>query len=209
MKIVVFGASGKVGSIVIDLLLGSGHEVVAFMRSPKSNIKHPRLRIQQGDIYNETEVENAVQGVDVVISALGSWGTPKKDILTAAMKNVIPAMKTHNVSRIVSLTGSEARASGDTLSLLHRVNHLGITIVANKVLSDGESHISLLEQSDLSWTVVRSPVMTSKSISDYVLNDKRPNVWNFISRQAVAKAMVDLAISNEHEKSAPYIWCKI
>jgi putative NADH-flavin reductase len=61
---------------------------------------NPNLEIAKGDIYNTTYINSAMEGVDAVVSALGSWGTPKKDILTAGMRNIIPAMQKNKVKEL-------------------------------------------------------------------------------------------------------------
>lgn len=141
----------------------------------------------------------------MVMSALSSWGTKKKDVLSTAMTSIIPAMQQHGVKRIISLTGAEARAAGDHLGVIHRFAHFGIGIVGGPVLRDGERHIQLLEQSDLDWVVVRSPIMRSNANQSYALSDHRPRPWALINRSAVARAMVDQLSDDGHLGKAPYI----
>lgn len=78
MKVVVFGASGKVGKIVVANLLNDGYHVRAFVHSSNPFEDHAKLETIKGDIYAIKDVEAAVRGVDVVVSTLGSWGTKKK-----------------------------------------------------------------------------------------------------------------------------------
>jgi putative NADH-flavin reductase len=206
MKVVVFGANGKVGSLVTDILLLAGHEVRAFVHQASSLHDHPNLEIVEGDIYEAQQVQDALHGTDAVISALGSWGTPKKDILTVGMRHIIPAMQIHGTRRIISLTGAEARAYGDKLSPLHRLNHIAIRLLAGKVLKDGELHIQLLEDTDFDWTVIRSPIMKSSgSPKAFVLSDKRPQAWQRINRAAVATAIVSQLADTHYIQQAPFI----
>lgn len=189
-RIVVFGANGRVGRLVVEHALTSGYRVVAFVHHHHDFPDNTNLSIVQGDIYKREDVEAALKGADVVISALGSWGTPKKDVLYTAMNAIIPAMKELGMSRIISLTGSEARATGDALGIIHRVAHVMLGFVAGKILRDGERHIQLLEQSGLDWVVIRSPIMLSSPRRSYRLDARRPRPWATISRQAVAYAIL-------------------
>lgn len=205
MKVVVFGANGKVGSIVTDTLLQAGHEVRAFVHNGLSLHEHPNLEIVQGDIYEASQVVDAIEGVDAVISTLGSWGTPKKDILTVGMRHIIPAMQTHGITRIISLTGAEARAYDDKLSMLHRVNHFVLGKIAGEILKDGETHLQLLADSEFDWTVIRSPIMTNIGKKRYELSTKRPQAWERINRTAVAAAIVGQLADSQYYRQAPYI----
>ena len=204
-KVVVFGANGNVGSLVVRYALDEGYHVVAFVHRHHDLPDHPSLKIVQGDIYVADDVQRAVKGADVVMSALGSWGTKRKDVLSSAMASIVPAMQQHGVTRIVSLTGAEARASGDHLGLIHRFAHFGIGIMAGKILRDGERHIQALEQSDLDWTVIRSPIMRTKPDHTYSLSMQRPTPWELINRPAVARAMVDQLSDDQHLRQAPFI----
>ncbi|HEY5442052.1 MAG TPA: NAD(P)H-binding protein [Candidatus Saccharimonadales bacterium] len=206
MQITIFGASGKVGSLVVAQALKQGYSVVAFVHSRSRLPENPNLRTVKGDIYNAQDVAKAVAGSKAVISALGSWGTPKKDVLTVAMRHIIPAVQSG--TRIISLTGSDARADGDSLSLLHRLSHASIKLVpgVKKILADGEEHIHLLEASGLDWTVIRSPVMNERGNPEHAtLTDKRPAPWGTINRHAVAASLVDLIDNGQYSRQAPFI----
>lgn len=206
MHIVVFGANGKVGSLVVTQLLAGGHDVRAFIHGASSLPSHPHLTLMQGDIYSSTDVATAISGMDAVISALGSWGTPQKDILHVGMQHIIPAMHTHTITRIISLTGAEARATGDKRGIIHNLMHLFLSITAGKILTDGESHIAQLEASSLDWTVIRSPIMRDTGDSRaYTLGLKRPLPWQTIPRTAVATAMTEELQVNAWMKRAPFI----
>ncbi len=206
MKIIVFGANGRVGSLVVKRCLEQGHNVTAFVRGNHTFQSSPNLSIVQGDIYDSSSIESAIPGHNAVISCLGSWGTPKKDILATAMRTIVPTMEAHGVQRLVSLTGSDARASGDTIDLINRITHPIFSLLAPKIMRDGEEHIQIISKSNLSWTVLRSPVMNDKGRTMYKLRDRRPKPWHTINRNAVAHALVDLAATNDHLKSSPYIY---
>lgn len=206
-QVTVFGANGKVGSMVVDELLKRGYSVVAFVHQSHQLPANGNLKIVQGDIYNAKDVDRALVGSVAIISALGSWGTPKKDILTVGMTHIIPSMRQHGISRIVTLTGADARAPGDSVSIIHRLSHIGIGVVAGKILSDGERHINLLSRSELSWTVVRSPIMSSTPPANpsYALSMRRPLPWRTIPRKLVALSMVDVITDARWEQKAPYV----
>ncbi|HEX8390321.1 MAG TPA: NAD(P)-binding oxidoreductase [Candidatus Saccharimonadales bacterium] len=205
MTVTVFGASGKVGRLVVERLLERGVMVRAFIRSVESIEASDGLEIFTGDIYDAVAVAEALDGADAVISTLGSWGTPKQDILTVGMTHVIAPMQAANIDRLVSLTGAEARADGDDISLLHRVAHTAASLAAGKILTDGERHIELLAASTLDWTVLRSPVMRSGTTEVYHLTEKRPAPWDTIDRAAVAKAVVDQLEDRSFIAASPYV----
>lgn len=66
MKILVTGASGKVGSAVARELLDAGHEVRAFDRVPLSGDLRDRCEMQLGDLTDRFALLRAVEGVEAV-----------------------------------------------------------------------------------------------------------------------------------------------
>ena len=120
MHIVIFGANGRVGSRLVRELVKDGHEVRACVHGRHDFETGQNLEVIEVDIYDANGVARAVQGQDVVVSTLGSWGTKRKDVLSSAMRHIIPAMKAHNVSRIITLTGAGAFDADDTPSFVDR-----------------------------------------------------------------------------------------
>jgi NAD(P)-dependent dehydrogenase (short-subunit alcohol dehydrogenase family) len=205
MHITIFGASGGVGRLLVELLLQRGHTVTVFVHRHSPFEATERLRIARGDIHDARHVAAAIAGSDAIGSTLSSWGTPRKDVLSAAMTNICPAMQSAGISRIVSLTGADARGHGDRLTLLHRLFHRVLRIIAGTVLDDGEKHMEILRMSGLHATVVRSPIMFSRADSAYVLNDIRPLPWAMVNRAAVARAMADCLEGVGNADDRPFI----
>lgn len=202
MRVIVFGANGRVGRLVVAELLRRGHNVTAFVHGAGLDDQE-NLSIIEGDIYNREDIELHLPGHTTVVSTLGSWGTKQQNILSTAMQKIVPCMETNNIRRIVSLTGDGAAAPGDHRSLRAYLSRVLLLLIAPKVLRDGEDHIRILAHSKLLWTVVRSPVMTNAASSRYTLLQRPKNFR--ISRHAVVESMVDLAESGEWPKAAPFL----
>ena len=205
MIVTIFGASGKVGRLVVEEALARGHSVRAFVHRTNNFADHPRLSITQGDVHNPQSVIQAVQGSEAVISTLGSWGSPAKDVVSAAMRTIIPAMESSGVERIISLTGSDAYDTTDEMTLGRRGSHLFAKIVAGKILADGEEHIRLLRASKLDWTVLRAPVMTDGARIFYKLSLRPVSFWTAVPRRAVAKAILDQLDGAGYSLASPFI----
>jgi hypothetical protein len=72
MRIVVFGANGLTGRLLTERALGAGHHVAAVTRRPAEfPITHERLDVVEADVHDAQAVDRAVEGADVVLSALG------------------------------------------------------------------------------------------------------------------------------------------
>ncbi|GAB3787262.1 NAD(P)-dependent oxidoreductase [Spirosoma horti] len=78
MKLAIIGASGFVGSALVEESLNRGHVVTAIVRHPeKITVTHPNLTVKQGDIQDAGTVAQLVAGHDAVLSAFNAgWANP-------------------------------------------------------------------------------------------------------------------------------------
>jgi putative NADH-flavin reductase len=71
MKIVVFGATGNIGSRIVEEALSRGHDVVGVVRDPKSvESPDPRVQLVRGDATDPSSVARITRGADAVVSAI-------------------------------------------------------------------------------------------------------------------------------------------
>ncbi|WP_030749556.1 NAD(P)-dependent oxidoreductase [Streptomyces sp. NRRL S-31] len=76
-KIALFGATGTIGSRILDEALDRGHHVEAVVRDPAKLTKsHPDLTVVTGDVLDPAAVAEAAEGQDAVISAVGGGDGP-------------------------------------------------------------------------------------------------------------------------------------
>jgi hypothetical protein len=94
MKLIVFGATGGIGSRVVEQALAAGHEVTAIVhRSPASPIQHEHLEVMHGDVLEPANVRQSIVGKDVVISALGVRNLAPTTLFSEGLENMIQAMR--------------------------------------------------------------------------------------------------------------------
>ena len=68
MKVILYGASGMIGSRILDELVSRQHEVIAVTRHP-SKIARQDVESRAGDVLDFRGVAETVRGADAVISA--------------------------------------------------------------------------------------------------------------------------------------------
>ena len=71
MKVLIIGATGSTGRILLEKALEQGHQVTALARNPSAVAPreyHPR--VLGGNVLDPEAVEAAVAGQDAVLSAL-------------------------------------------------------------------------------------------------------------------------------------------
>ncbi|MET7991767.1 NAD(P)-binding oxidoreductase [Amycolatopsis sp. NPDC005232] len=154
MKVLVLGATGATGKLVVDQALAAGHRVRALVRSPeKVPLRHPELEVVTGQPTDPQDVANAMTGVDVVISTLGAT---KGSVLTDATRAIIAGADRSGVRRVVvlsSFTVLRGRLSGAAKLMS------GLTMGA--MVRDKTAAEELLRASDLDWTIVHAIRLTN------------------------------------------------
>jgi putative NADH-flavin reductase len=108
MNIALIGATGFVGSAILQEALQRGHEVTAIVRDLDKLPPHRNLHPRKADIYNVDEVARSVTGHDAVISAFNpGWSNP--DIYNQHIKgtkSIINGVKKAGVKRLLFVGGA-------------------------------------------------------------------------------------------------------
>jgi hypothetical protein len=151
-----------------------------------------------------TDVQALLAGVDVVVSLIGHIKGSPANVQTDAMKVIVAAMQAAGIRRIVSLTGTGVRVEGDTITLLDRILNLGIRIVDPARVRDGISHVQVLRESMLDWTVVRVLKLQNVSPSSYMLRLHGPTK-PYVGRREVASALLEVVENNSFVGELPII----
>ena len=88
MKVIVFGASGGIGRLIVAGALELGHAVTAFVRNPQTFEPRDGLRILQGDVFDAQSVGDAIDGNRAVFCALGARTLKTDPVVSPTITNV-------------------------------------------------------------------------------------------------------------------------
>jgi uncharacterized protein len=108
-KILLIGASGFVGTAILNEALDRGHQVMAVVRHPeKIKTSHKNLEVKQGDVSSAKTVSELCNGVDAVISAYNpGWTNPDIAVeTTRAYKAIIKGVRKAGVKRLLVVGGA-------------------------------------------------------------------------------------------------------
>jgi putative NADH-flavin reductase len=111
VKVVVFGSTGKSGSLIVSELLNRGHHVTAIARDPsKVTVSSPNLQVIQGSV--DGDLVSYITGADAVVNA---YAPPFDNTgeLVSFTKNLITAVKSANIGRLLMVGGAGGLTAGD------------------------------------------------------------------------------------------------
>lgn len=108
-KIALIGASGFVGTAILNEALQRGHQVTAIVRNPeKITTVHPALTVVKADATEPEALARAAAGHDAVISAYNpGWGNPRQYEETLEnYPKIVEGAKRSGVKRLLIVGGA-------------------------------------------------------------------------------------------------------
>jgi putative NADH-flavin reductase len=162
VKVLIIGATGATGRVLMREALEQGHEVTALARDPSALAPEDhRPRVLQGNALDASEVEAAVADQDAVLSALGTRSTRPTTLFSQSTHNLISAMNKHGVRRLVCITGIGAGESKGHVGFLY--DRIMLPFVVKNIYEDKNRQEEAIKQSDLEWVIVRPARLTDEA----------------------------------------------
>jgi dihydroflavonol-4-reductase len=117
-RFLVTGATGFLGSHLVDHLLAAGHQLVALCRAEEPELEAAGIAIAHGDVLDRASLDRAVQGCDGVFHCAGKVSRDPEDaeelyhLHVDGTRNAAAASKAARVPRFVVASTSGTVAVG-------------------------------------------------------------------------------------------------
>ena len=210
-NVLLIGATGFVGTAILNELVARGHKVTAIVRSMESvKVNNPQIEYVVADATNPAELAALAKGKDAVISAYNpGWGNPRQYEETLEnYPKIVEGAKQSGVRRLLIVGGAGTLFVKPGVRLIDTGTLPAEWLPGVKSL--GEFYLNTLTKEDgIDW-VFFSPagnlgnmttgVRTGKyrlGKDDMLFDDKGES---FISVEDYAVAMVDELEQENHHK---------
>ena len=151
-NVVLIGATGFVGSAVLNELLARGHKVTAVVRNAAKLPKNDNLTAVEEDVANVDAIANIAKGKDAVISAYNpGWNNPQiGKINDENYPKIVEAVEKSGVKRLLIVGGA------GTLFVKPGVRVLDTGVIPDVIIdgvrSLGNFYLNYLtKEHDLDW----------------------------------------------------------
>jgi len=188
--VAVAGATGRTGRLVVDELLGRGYRVSALVRTASRAPWPPaeNMKIMTVDIASLPSLEQALQGADYVISALGSKkpfsGRENALVDNQGIQNLARAAVGRGVRHMVVISSIGA---GDS----RRAINFAFRLLMGPVLRMKSASEAFVRSCGISYTILRPGGLTEKELSGEVAFGEGGMITGMIRRREVARVCVD------------------
>ena len=186
MKVLVLGANGRTGSLVVERALAAGHTVTAFARDPSAvKLTDERLKVVNGDAVSVSDLSAALNGQDAVINTIGGV---KRKLIETTITSLIAAMKESRISRVVAMSSFIATPNFKPTGMMKLFPRL-----VRGMARDDVTGMKLLEGSGLDWTIVYATLLESKPRAGFRLvgPDETVTAKDRVNRADVAECLLD------------------
>ena len=200
MKILILGSTGGTGQQLVTQSLNQNYEVTALARDPsKLKPTHERLRVVKGSVLDKDLLVDALDGKDAVLSALGVGKSLRsEDLISNAVRILIPAMHSKNVKRLVFLS---AFGVGETFKQADFIQKIIFRLFLRNIYADKSKADDQIRKSTLDWTLADTPGTGKYKTGEQLQMKGIPK----ISRADVAEFMLRQLNDNTSIKKSPII----
>ena len=208
MKVVIFGANGKTGLLLVEQALAKGYQVYAYVRRPRSIlIENPKLKIVVGNLNEPLKMKDTISGADACISALGGSTLTKHSIeMINGIKNIISIMEITKVHRLIYLSSLGANESR---YLIPQPLRFFLTNIFLRVpFADHNTNENNIRNSKLQWTIVRPGSLTDGQLTGdlrYGTENTKIKGGISISRANVASFMIQQLTDTTYQQKAVWL----
>jgi len=186
MNLVILGATGGTGRLVVEQALAAGHTVAALVRSPeKLTSSNSRLRVIPGRATDAQDVVGALAGADALISTLGG------SVIADSTQAIVDAARQTGLKRVVVLSSFLVERQR-----LNAPMRLATGLVMGAMVKDKTLGEEMLRSSGLDWTIIYASPLTDGPATGSVSVLPEGAKWGMsdrISRADVAAWLVAAA----------------
>lgn len=167
LNIVVYGASGRIGEVIVEVALERGHKVTGVSRNPeKLQIRHKNFTAAQGDLLDVDSIRELASGavaIVISISARSNDNRPENSLLVQATKNMQEALsKLQTKPYIVQMGGANLMYGSTYREVKENMQNAVFSFdegsAMHAVLFGHQISLEMYQASQLSWTIVAPPM---------------------------------------------------
>lgn len=182
-NILILGANGNLARVCTAYFLDHSDAKLSLYLRNAERLQNPnpeRCQVIDGDVLNQVQLEQAMQGQDIVLASLSG------DLLTQA-KSIIQAMHATNIKRLIFIS---------SMGIYDEV--IGANYGA--ILDPYRESAAEIEASDLDYTLIRPAWFTNEEDVNYQITRRNDTFKGMnVSMKSLADLILNLSLKPHTE----------
>lgn len=196
MRVLLLGANGRTGKLVMDRLFTANHVCTPFGRS---TIAQPGSTLGKNFPLDITLLMQASLHHDAVINCLGTSDSGLHIEIAAALD------ASHKRTRYLTVGGLGVYLAAEQAGLRDRMTRAVMQVFGESAMTDRQGEADFLQQSRLDWTMLRIPrLVDGIATNSWILKAETP-VSPHITRSDLADALVACLQQPALIEAAPFL----
>ncbi|KAJ6574726.1 NADH(P)-binding-domain-containing protein [Mycena capillaripes] len=218
MRILIFGSTGPTGILLVREALATFPEstIVLYVRTPEKLpedlSRDPRCVVIQGRQLDDNDtLSRALEGVDIVLSALGpsQFSQPPGTPLARAYERIIRIMKSHGVNRLLALGTASIEDESDHFNLAYYSMVKSVSVTMRNAYKDIRALGAVIKASELDhWTIIRVPILsdhTSREVIAGYIGDGKTGNHIMLNRVGFAAFVIEEINKKQWDRKCPLL----
>jgi len=197
--VVVAGATGRTGRLIVEELITKGYFVRAMVRSAAlaSALQREGVELIEGDLTSPASLEKVMEGAHFLISAIGSRKPFSKQennrVDNMGNQNLARAALSKGIRHMVVISSIGVGNSRYAISFLYR-------LLMSPVLKMKEISEEFIRTCGINYTIIRPGGLADKELSGKIAFGEGGKISGSVSRKQIARVCVD-ALTNPSLKN--------
>jgi putative NADH-flavin reductase len=210
MKIAIFGSTGFLGKVLLEMALDKGYQIKTLVRDPdKLGEFKDRVEFIHGDIFNVDDIQSTVSGTEAVLSTVGppNRNTGDPEIYKKSMENIVNILGKENIRRFIHVGGAaHAGGENENWTIGRRFLKQMLSITGPNILLAKQLEWEVLKKSKLDWTLVRPPAILKGKSNSGILSVDEINLGTLkVNVEDLADFILEQITSDLWIKKAPLV----
>ena len=200
--VVVAGATGRAGNLIVKEALKKGYRVRALIvpavdQPDLPDLKEPGVELAEGSLESVASLEKVMDGADYMISAIGSkkpFSSRENDnVDNRGNQNLVRAAQAKGLKHVVVISSIGVGNSRNAIMWLYRV-------AMGPVLKAKEKSENFIRSCGIDYTIIRPGGYSANPLPDEIAFGEGGKITGRITREQIARVCVD-ALTNPAMKN--------
>jgi len=200
--VVVAGATGRAGSLIVKEAMGKGYQVRALIVPAVDppdlpDLKESGVELVEGSLESVASLEKVMDGADYMISAIGSkkpFSSRENDnVDNRGNQNLVRAAQANGLKHVVVISSIGVGNSRNAIMWLYRV-------AMGPVLKAKEKSENFIRSCGIGYTIIRPGGYSANPLPDEIAFGEGGKITGRITREQIARVCVD-ALTNPAMKN--------